>query len=313
MLHESFYWLLNMSVAGTLAGGAVWLLRRWKRLPRRLAHGLWSVAGLRLMLPFGLASGVSILRLMPQGWYRSVPLSSDLPVTMTNVFQQAETYAPFALRTQRLTALFTLGGAVWLAALFTLGGAVWLAGLLTLLAIVAVTVFRNAREARRAVPLREDVYLSDRVDSPAVYGVLRPRILIPADMAGADLSLILAHERVHIRRRENLWRLLAMLIACVHWFNPAVWWFLGRFLSDAELACDESVLARLPDSHRKAYARALVDAAERRLTLASAFGGASLKARVLHALSFRRMSAGAAVACVLFALAFAWVFLTNTP
>ena len=301
MLHESFYWLLNMSVAGTLAGGAVWLLGRWKRLPRRLAHGLWSVAGLRLMLPFGLASGVSILRLMPQGWYRSVPLSGDLPVTMTNVFQQTETYAPFALRTQRLTALFTLGGAVWLA------------GLLTLLAIVAVTVFRNAREARRAVPLREDVYLSDRVDSPAVYGVLRPRILIPADMAGADLSLILAHERAHIRRRDNLWRLLALLTACVHWFNPAVWWFLGRFLSDAELACDESVLSRLPDSHRKAYARALVDAAERRLTLASAFGGANLKARVLHALSFRRMSAGAAVACALFALAFAWVFLTNTP
>lgn len=301
MLHEIFYWLLNMSIAGTLVGGVVWLLGRWKRLPRRLAHGLWSVAALRLALPFGLTSLFSVFRLVPEGWYRSIPLFDKPPVVMTNLIRQAEDYAPFVLRSQHLTALFTLGGVIWLAVL------------VLLLAIAAVTVVRNAREARDAVHWRDDVYLSDRIDAPAVYGVARPRILIPAAMANADLTHILAHERAHVRRRDNLWRLAALIIACVHWFNPVVWLFLGRFLADAELACDESVLDRLPDSQRKAYAHALVDAAETRLTLASAFGGASLKSRVLHVLTFRRMSAGAGAVFALFALAFAWFFLTNTP
>jgi len=71
-----------------------------------------------------------------------------------------------------------------------------------------------------------------------------------------------AHESAHIYRKDNLWRIIAVISASVHWFNPLIWLFLKKFLEDTELACDEQVLANCGEDEKKAYAMALVDCAE---------------------------------------------------
>lgn len=99
--------------------------------------------------------------------------------------------------------------------------------------------------------------------SPALVGLLRPRIVLPADFeqrfAPAQRALILAHEQVHRSRQDNLWNLLACLLTALHWWNPLAGWAARRFRADQELACDAAVLAAHPGATAD-YAQALLAA-----------------------------------------------------
>ena len=297
--HQGFYWLLNMSISGTIIGLFVWLAGRWPRLPRRIAHVLWLIPALRLTLPFSFGSAFSLARLLPESAVTYVPLPETRELTMTNVMQYAVSYNPIAYRDARITVVLTLAFLVWFAVLL---------GLLSCLLAAHLASRRGLRAARQ---LQKGVYCSPNVTGPMVFGVFRPRILIPEAMADGDLTHILAHERAHIRRLDNLWRILAILIACVHWFNPAVWLMLRAFLREAEAACDESVVSRLDAQGRIAYARTLVDAAETRAALSSPLGGGRLRSRVSRILTYRRLTLASALIFLVLAAALAWALLSN--
>lgn len=86
--------------------------------------------------------------------------------------------------------------------------------------------------------------------SPALVGLLRPRVLLPEDFAQrftpAQQALVLAHEAVHRARHDNAWRALACALTALHWWNPLAWWGARLMQTDQELACDAAVLARHP-------------------------------------------------------------------
>ncbi|KQV60241.1 hypothetical protein ASC95_01855 [Pelomonas sp. Root1217] len=99
--------------------------------------------------------------------------------------------------------------------------------------------------------------------SPALVGLLRPRIVLPTDFEQrfppTQRELILAHEEVHRKRLDNLWNLLACLLTALHWWNPLAWWAARRFQADQELSCDAAVLASRPGALAD-YVRALLAA-----------------------------------------------------
>lgn len=99
---------------------------------------------------------------------------------------------------------------------------------------------------------------------PAAIGLLRPRIVVPADFAirysPAERHLVLAHERAHLQRGDLWAHALAALLLCLHWFNPLMHAAMRRFRRDQELACDALVIARLRCTPR-AYGAALLKAA----------------------------------------------------
>lgn len=96
---------------------------------------------------------------------------------------------------------------------------------------------------------------------PALVGVWRPRIILPPDFRSRytrlERVLILAHERVHLRRGDAGCNAAVALLRCVFWFNPLVHAAAVLFRMDQELACDAVVLARHRDS-RRAYAGAML-------------------------------------------------------
>jgi len=138
-------------------------------------------------------------------------------------------------------------------------GATWLAGA-TLLAILLVR-----RQSRfEAMVLRADDAPPQLPagSGPAVLGVLRPCIALPRDFHsafdGEERRLMLLHEQVHLRRRDNLWNLLANALLVVHWFNPIAWWAARRLRIDQETACDAAVLRHEPLPSLARYAGALL-------------------------------------------------------
>lgn len=300
MPDEIFYWILSMSIAAAVTGVPVLLARLVKRLPRRVLIFLWAIPYARMVLPIGLNSPFSLMSLLSGLTAKTVAVfqpADQVRFSMMNFTMAAESYFPLIYKSNMLETIFRAASMVWLL------GAL---ALLSLLAAAYAAAFREIRDAR---PLRENIYLSEKVTAPAVYGIFRPRILLPASWKG-DTELALLHERTHIRSGDNLWRLLALAVTAVHWFNPFCWLFLRLFLTDLELACDERVLARLGADRRKEYARVLLDSRER-AGLVCAFGGAKISARIENILSFRRLTRLSLTACITLMGALFWVLLTN--
>ena len=297
MLGECFYWILSMSVGASLAGLVVLLVRAIRRIPRRVTVFLWIAPFLRMCVPVGMNSPYSVMVLLTRLGARTVTVMGS--VSLMNAAGAAESYFPITYKTDVLAGVFGTAALVWLV------------GALSIILTLAILYAATMREIRDARPLDPPVYLSEKVCGPAVYGIFGARILLPVSFEGKDCRHVLRHERTHIRRRDNLWRMLGFLAAAIHWFNPLSWIFLRLFLSDLEFACDESAVAGYDEEERREYARTLLSCAEDRRLCASAFGGAKIRTRIERVLSFRRMTVLSAVSFAVLAAAVVCVLVTN--
>lgn len=302
MLAELFYWVLNMSITAGLTGLLVMALRRVKRLPRRFAVLLWAIPFLRMAVPFGLNSPYSLMALVSELTTKTIVVyqpAEGVTISMMNSVMAADSYFPLTYKARALEKVFGAASVIWMT------------GALAISLMLAVLYFTTLREMRDAAHWRDNVYLSDKSVSPAVYGVLRPRIILPASWRNREIELILLHEETHIRRADNLWRMLAFFLAAAHWFNPLCWVFLKAFLSDLELACDECVLVKLGDGRAKEYARSLLESGQSKTVFASAFGGARIRTRIENILSFQKMTGLSLAVCAAWIAAIFHALLTN--
>lgn len=138
----------------------------------------------------------------------------------------------------------------------------WWAGVLLYAAVLVVSQRRLVRSLGRLTAMPDGTYRSAlRQTGPVLVGVLRPRIVLPADFEqrypAAQQDLVIEHERCHLRRGDAQFTLLACGLRCLFWFNPLVHLAWPRFRMDQELACDAVVLARNPQRRRE-YAEALL-------------------------------------------------------
>jgi len=302
MLAECFYWIVNMSIAASVTGLAVLAVRAVKALPRRFAVLLWAAPCVRMLVPFGIGSRYSLMSLISRLTTRTVTVYSPVEgveLSVTNSLMGAKTYFPVTYKSEGLKRVFEIGGIIW--AVIAAGGAVAL-----------LLIYHSVKkEIKDAVLLENNVYLSEKVTSPAVYGVIRPKIILPAPYAEKDLRYILLHENAHIRRADNLWRMIGFFTAAIHWFNPLSWLFLRVFLSDLETACDERAVSELNDTERSEYARTLLDTAAGKDVFVSAFGGAAVRTRIERIVSYKRLTAVSAAVFAAMVFAVLYFLITN--
>ena len=302
MLAEIFYWVLNMSIIASLMGAIVLLLRSIKPLPRFLACCLWLVPLLRFWMPFAVPGKYSLMTLISAFTTRTIPAyqTDGMPALVyTNMVMGADGYFPIVYKTDALRLAFSVASVVWL---------VGFAAALTVL--VLLYRMNNAR-VRDAVWVRGNLYRSDKVTSPAAYGIIKPRVIIPNGVPEAELQYILLHEAAHIRRKDNLWRCVALVTVCLHWFNPLAWIFLKTCFTDMELACDAKTLKSLPPEERKQYAFSLLNCAAPASALVSAFGGAKLKRRIESILTYQKLTVASGLFFAALTAAIAIILLTN--
>ncbi|WP_127533791.1 M56 family metallopeptidase [Paenibacillus kobensis] len=109
---------------------------------------------------------------------------------------------------------------------------------------------------------RVRIYITDRVTSPALTGIVRPKLLLPASIAHKldeqQLRHILLHELSHLKRNDLYFNAIIQLLLAVHWFNPLLYFAYSRMREDQELACDSLALSRLRPEERRDYALTLI-------------------------------------------------------
>ncbi len=185
--------------------------------------------------------------------------------------------------------------------------AIWCAGsvLLLLWGVMGCAAVRRA--VSTAVWREENVYESEHVGAPFILGFFRPKIYIPSSLDPECARYVLAHERFHIRKRDDLAKAAAFLLLCAYWFNPLVWAAFRMMTRDMEMRCDEAVLSdeeeRVP---AKAYSMAMlyfasggriggVTGAPFPAPGPLAFGETDVESRIRHALSWKKSKPWAAV------------------
>lgn len=297
---EVFYWLFNMSISASIVGGIVYLMDKIRRIPRKIICVLWFAPFLRMWIPIGVNSKYSLMSLISKFTTKTVAVyEGDIDFSMMNFVMGADTYFPITYKMDLLKNVFGVAAVVWIIIAITL--------------VVTMTIlyFSTKAELKDMRHWRDNVYLSNKVSSPVVYGVFRGKILLPQKYDESDLKFILMHENAHIRRGDNLWRIAAMVTACVHWFNPLSWLFLKSFLESMELACDEAVLRHCTAEEKKNYAKTLLTCAESKDLYASAFRGARIRVRIERILSYKKLSVLSVIAFAILAMMVGYVLLTN--
>ncbi|HEX3029633.1 MAG TPA: M56 family metallopeptidase [Clostridia bacterium] len=308
MLGTVYYILLNMSIAASLVGLLITALGKVKCIPRFAVYVLWSVVLVRLIFPFALSSRFSILNFTGRLVKKVVevpvptPAKDSMELTLANSIGTAKSYFPVTHKSAVFGTVFNTAALIWI-----IGTA---ASILT----VIILYYLTGSELKKASLYRDNVYISDMIASPLVFGIFKQRIIIPSKLAEDknQLKYVLMHENVHIARHDNLYRFVAVVTACIHWFNPFVWLFLKLFLTDMELSCDAKAVRNLSGNERKQYAGTLAELSTgQTVFMSTAFGKTKVRVRVLNVMSYRKLTTIAVVFSAIFIVAATLVLLTN--
>lgn len=260
----------------TLFGGAICCLTALlKRAPARVRYSLWLIAAAKFVVPSALFvylvkwSGLDLSSLFS---HVQTPVAPVIYRVAEPVFQFTETAGTSSAQNASVVS--------WHQDIYSLLTLVWLAGCALLLArwwvrrrrivhcLCEVETTIGEREARvteslrRRLGIKREVRLiaSTRIESPSVWGVWKPVLLLPTNFAAClsdeELQAVLTHELVHVKRLDNLTGNLQMLLCCALWFHPLVWLLDRKLLAERERACDDEVL-RL-GSASKVYAKSLM-------------------------------------------------------
>lgn len=137
---------------------------------------------------------------------------------------------------------------------------------------------------------------SGEIDTPAVFGVLCPVIILPENTAVEDneklIRHIILHEICHIKHFDTLWNIITLVICAINWYTPIVWICRYMYLADTEKLCDMNVLKLIGDENRREYANSLLEYAVSRqnpVTLISGFGEGCIKSRIKSILSIKKV------------------------
>lgn len=283
-----FIQLANMSIQAAIVVCIILVARFFLErlhIPRKYIQLLWIIPFFRMVFPWRIESVFSLLpdktAILSQetAFYHSYnPEESPLSgVHLSN-------YGDTNVKTN-IDSIST--GHIVLLSLFFL----WLVigSLFLMYSIISYTNLK--RKLQCSVKEDEIVYYADHIDTPFVFGVIHPRIYIPSDLQGRNLSYVITHERVHIRRKDHLIKILAYIVASIHWFNPFAWIAFRTLGKDMEMSCDEEVLRIMGEDCRESYARELIELSsmEHHVTpVPLAFGEENPKRRIKNIMKHKK-------------------------
>ena len=309
-MNELFLKIINMSISASWLVLAVLILRFvLKKAPKWINVLLWGIVAIRLICPFSFESPLSLI---PSA--ETIPLNIGMDSTPTiNSGISAINNAVNPIISQFNTPM---AGASINPLQITIGiyEYIWIFGMIALALYTAISYWRLHRKVDTAVRYKDNIFQSENVSSPFVFGIIKPRIYLPFKMNGQDLEHVVAHEHAHIRRKDHWWKPFGFLLLTIHWFNPLMWMAYVLLCRDIELACDEKVIKELGNEQRGDYTQALVACSvNRRMIVACplAFGEVSVKERVKSVMNYKKPAFWVIIISVIVCVGVAVCFLTN--
>ncbi len=271
MLSSLFPTLFDMSISASVLIAAVLLFRFFvHRFPKKYLLLLWAVVLFRLLCPIQPESNLSVIPpetvSFAQDTTLSYPERTEISVLsaadaalravgdaanggLDTIFVDMDKAASDGDAVPFVNAYHDQVWLLFLEKIYPVG----IVGLLLWQMSVSLRLKRRLKIAAPyeapipagLLPQKTRVMSADGITGAFILGLVRPVIYLPSDLSADAAPYVLAHEGVHLSRRDPLWKALAFLALCLHWFNPLVWAAFLCAASDMEYACDEAALRRL--------------------------------------------------------------------
>lgn len=331
-----------MSLTASVVILIVWVVRGllWKA-PKKYAYVLWLIVGIRLLCPVGIASPLSVYNLfsnesMQIKHYKSleqnvdinydmsqnrksnseasvsgISAKTDMIVNNDNITKKQEMPSVDSVSNGKLrkSTEEDLNGLV------RIGSYVWVSVCAIIVLWNIYLMFQMKRKVSKSVRFKENIYECDNIPTPFVMGLFSPKIYIPFRLKKEEQTYIINHEKFHIKRKDNVIKLMAFFICCVYWFHPFVWISYLLMIRDMEMSCDEYVLKKSPEDIRVAYSESLLGFAinKRNLGLGFlAFGESDAKKRVKHVMKYKGYGKWIGIVAVILLIVVGMSCLTDT-
>ncbi len=291
-LQNTFLDFVNLTITAAWVILAVLVLRAvLTRVPRKYVCLLWLVVLFRLLCPVSIETVLSVVPQPVTITYEDVAYTTPKIETNSAV---VNTIADFTVNPVMEEYLAPIPHA----SVNPMQVYLMMASIIWVLGIVLIALYTIVSWARMGLRLRESVpeggyYRCANIDSPFVFGLLKPKIYLPYGLDGEAKDYVLLHEQSHIARKDFLLKPIFWIAVAIHWMNPMVWVAWHYFTRDLELACDERAVDSLNANQKSDYSQTLLNLAvqPKRFTCPVAFGNNSVKQRITHVLHYKGIPA----------------------
>ncbi len=292
---------------------AVWLIlavlvvrRLLSKAPKSFRMVLWTLVAFQLICPIAMQSPWSLVPAQQMKEpVTEVIISENFfaldEIPISEASKEDDSYKIYEAVTPRQD---------WREA----AGVVWIAGVAVMAAYSAASLLRVKRKTAVRILREKGVWLCDNINTPFVIGILRPQVYLPSHLSEEEAEYVLLHERVHLKRKDPLWKMLGFLLLTVYWFHPLVWISFWLFSKDMELACDEAVIRSMQLETRKEYSKVLLNLStpqHQMLGCPLAFGELGVKERIGLILNYKRPGFWVMIAAVVLTFLIAVCFMTE--
>ena len=313
-MSELFLNIVNMSISASWIVIAVLLLRLvLKKAPKWITLLLWGIVAVRLVCPFSIESTISLIpsaeTISPQMLLETPGINSGIPV-INNVLNSVIQESTVSISPEKNINMLKF--------IVLILSKIWVVGVALMLAYAVISYLNLKRRIKTAVLFRENIYQSETVSSPFVFGIIKPKILIPFKMQEQDMEHVIAHEQAHIQRKDHLWKLLGYILLSIHWLNPVIWLSYILFCRDIEASCDEKVFGKLNRSQRADYMQALLSCSvnakhskRERIIHPLSFGEIGVRHRIRSLIRYKRPKLWIVIVSVILCVLLAVCFLTD--
>lgn len=303
-LVELCYWTINISLIASLVSILVIVYRRLSRYNRNVNSIIWTVLAIRLVLPASYTTPFSIVKVFQLIGLNVNSISGAQPFYYINVLNQAEQYNPIVIKSDTILLQFQLMAIIWL-----LGFSV------IMFSYIFTSLKINSLKKKSKLIMKIDeikIYENIAIKSPFLFGIFKPVIFMTINIKKKYESYVVLHEIAHFKRKDNLKRIVGLMICSIHWFNPFVWMCYRMFLTDLEIETDHLVIKWIGEEKRTDYLTTLVQMSHKmQYSHISHFSSDSLSYRIKSQLEYNLSKKRTLLICgVIFLLTY-YILLAN--
>ncbi len=308
-MENVFLTILNMSITASYLVIAIIIFRLLlRKAPRTVFCILWGLVALRLLCPISIESVLSLIpsaKTIPDDIMTEVPhINSGIPLinyTVNPILEGSLAPTPeFSANPMQIVV--------------AVASRIWILGIIALLIYAVISYMVVYRRVRESIKGEKGIMLCDRISSPFILGIIRPKIYLPSTLDDTQKELVLSHETAHLRRLDHLWKPLGFLIMAVYWFNPLIILAYILLCRDIEIACDEKVIKKLPPDDKKAYSETLLSLGRYHFSISAcpvAFGEVGVKERIKRVLSYKKPTLWIIIFALIASVVIAVCLMTN--
>ncbi len=285
----------NAMVAGIMILVIVLIRVFMRKMPKFICPLLWGLVGIKLLLPFDIHSSFGLLpgdKIVEYSGQEQAPVIVKTGLRMvdegTNHFIANNINSPSATRVQG--NFYDVCVYLWLAGIFVL----------FLYMLISCIVMRKVTSC--SVVVEENVRICDEINRPFLLGIIRPQIYLPSGIEKDKYEYIVAHEKMHIKRGDHIWKILGFFLLSIYWFHPLCWLAYYLFCKDVEFACDEKVISGRDSLWRANYCQTLLECSTNRrkvMFVPLGFGEVGVKERVKKVMGYKKTKISIAILLIL--------------